>query len=149
MINRRGRRVDQTPGLSVGWRMATLRDHRALIACLAILGLIFNLIVGVICCAPGNNVSSEDFAFAEPWTICSHDSSGAAPAADPSGPQRPIKPCPLCLMAGTPGLIATVTPAFAVVDAPASRSFAFDAVPATGDDLRRSGLGSRAPPLPA
>jgi hypothetical protein len=129
--------------------MTALRAYRALIACLAILGLTVNLAAGVLCFVPGNAVSTDSLAFAESWTICSHDGSGVAPPNDGSAPQSPAKPCPLCLTAAKLVLIAAVAATFAVVEVRSRQSFAFVWVADPRDELRRSGLHSRAPPLPA
>jgi hypothetical protein len=129
--------------------MTVLRKYRALTACLAILGLTVNLVVGVLCCVPGNVVSKDNLAFAESWTICSHDGSSVTRPDDGSAPQSPVKPCPLCLTAAKLVLIAAAAATSAVVEVQSSQAFAFDRIADPRDELRRSGLGSRAPPLPA
>jgi hypothetical protein len=77
--------------------MRELREHRSPIACLAIIGLMLNLVVSMVCGIPDKaGAAANSTTLIDTAELCLHD-SGAVPTDDGSAPQSPLKPCPFCL----------------------------------------------------
>jgi hypothetical protein len=127
--------------------MGIIRHHRTLIAWLALAALIGNLAAGLFCSVPLHSPSLDPLAGA---VICT--SHGEQAPADENGappPPPPSKPCQICLAAVALSLILIVTVLLGLLPQSRPRWGAFRFISALADGLRRDGLGSRAPPLPA
>jgi hypothetical protein len=126
--------------------MGTIRHHRTLIAWLALAALIGNLAAGLFCSVPLRSPSLDPLAGA---VICT--SHGEQAPADENGapPPPPSKPCQICTAAVALSLILFATALLGLLPKPRPRWAAFRLVTAVAHRLRRNGLGSRAPPLPA
>jgi hypothetical protein len=124
--------------------MGIIRHHRALIAWVALVALIGNLVAGMFCAVPPKPPALDPFFGA---VICT--SHGEQVPADENGSPPPSKPCQICIAAIALSLILLVSALLGLIPAALPRWFAFRFVAAPADGLRRDGLGSRAPPLPA
>jgi hypothetical protein len=125
--------------------MGTIRHHRTLIAWVALFALIGNLAAGLFCSVPLGAPSLDPLAGA---VICT--SHGEQPPADENGaPPPPSKSCQICIAAVALSLILLVAVLLGLLPQSRPRWAAFRFISALADGLRRDGLGSRAPPLPA
>jgi hypothetical protein len=127
--------------------MGGIRQYRALIAWVALIALVGNLAAGMFCSVPLKSAALDlppDLAAA--MVICSSHGE-QAPGDDPT--PVPSKPCQICTAATLLLLILLVAALLGLVAPARPRWFAFRFIPAPADGLRRAGLGSRAPPLPA
>jgi hypothetical protein len=126
--------------------MGTIRHHRTLIAWVALFALIGNLAAGLFCSVPLGASSLDPLAGA---VICT--SHGEQAPADENGapPPPPSKPCEICIAAVALSLILLVAVLLGLLPQSRPRWAAFRFISALADGLRRDGLGSRAPPLPA
>jgi hypothetical protein len=128
--------------------MRVLRRRRQLVAWVAIFGLILNLAVGMQCCMPLAD-GVDPLTVLDPSVICRHDDA-ALPAIDDGRPQPPPKPCSLCLVAAATAAAALILALSAILGPSGARwRHAYDFIRISFGDLRRAGLQSRAPPLPA
>jgi Protein of unknown function (DUF2946) len=125
--------------------MGTIRHHRTLIAWVALFALIGNLAAGLFCSVPLGAPSLDPLAGA---VICtSHGEQ--APADENGAPPPPSKSCQICIAAVALSLILLVAVLLGLLPQSRPRWAAFRFISALADGLRRDGLGSRAPPLPA
>jgi hypothetical protein len=130
--------------------MAGLRDRRLLIAWIAILGLISNLAAAALCCVPAKSAAEKQLSILGEFALCLHDGVQAAAQLDDSEPTQPAaKSCPLCLATATAALVLVAGVILGLIVISAGARFSFDFIAIAHEELRRAGLGSRAPPLPA
>jgi hypothetical protein len=129
--------------------MGGIRRHRKIIAWVAIMGLIGNLVAAMLCCVPANGAFADAAdALLGPAVICSdHPAATSATVDDTDSP--PIASCPLCLTAAAVALVFALAAIILLMPLPARGWIAFVCATTPADALRRTGLGSRAPPLPA
>jgi hypothetical protein len=130
-----------------------LRRFKFPVASIAIVGLLANLVVAALCCVPAKtNSGFSDYPvdLLGPLVLCSGHSADAASSDDAPNPNPPAKPCPICMTSVAVALLV-VALTFALLLAPArnSRFATYGFIETLADQLRRSGLGSRAPPLSA
>jgi hypothetical protein len=126
--------------------MGVFRRRRFLIAWIAIFGLITNLAVAAFCCEPAKAAAAgPDDTFA----TCLHDAGEPLQVDEGNAPQPLAKPCPLCVATAAVTLALAIGALLGLIGIAACPRFTFDFISISGDDLRRAGLGSRAPPLPA
>jgi hypothetical protein len=93
---------------------------------------------------PDNQISLvDDFA------ICLHDGATPLQADEGTTPEPTVKPCLLCLATAAVAFVLALGAIFGLIAGPARVKIAFGFIPLHDDYLRRAGLGSRAPPLPA
>ncbi len=123
----------------------TVRGHRSVWSCIAVVALICNVMASAFCCAPS---SLRKTVFIDPVLgaipLCTTDLGGNGGGKDRGGAKQH---CPICLGAANKALSA---PSVALPTAPET----FVVARATREDdraiqphLRLGGLGSRAPPL--
>jgi hypothetical protein len=129
--------------------MGAIRRHRTLLAWIAIVAVLGNLAAGLFSPAFAHGAASDHWPveLLGPQVICSEHGD---PAALPGGaPPTPAPHCLMCLAAT--GVALTVAPTAAALLPPpiAAERFALPFRDVLGERLRRAGLGSRAPPLPA
>jgi hypothetical protein len=131
--------------------MGALRRHRTLIAWVAIVVLLGNVAAGLFSPAFGQRGASDWPAdLLGPQVICSEHSDQAPVPDDGRAPQSPATHCLMCLTAPAFALVVALAAAVLLLAPPANRErFALQLRVTLADRLRRAGLGSRAPPLPA
>jgi Protein of unknown function (DUF2946) len=130
--------------------MAALRRHRALIAWLAIVALLGNVAASLLAPAfaqPGAPDWPADLL--GPQVICSEHSDQVPASGDGKAPQGPDTHCLMCLAAPALSFIAAVAAAVLLTPPTSRTCSALRLYDTLADRLRRAGLGSRAPPLPA
>jgi hypothetical protein len=131
--------------------MGALRRHRTLIAWVAIVALLGNVAAGLFSAAFAQRGASDWPAdLLGPQVICSeqHGDRTLAPT-EGNDPQAPATHCLMCLAAPMFALVVALA-AVVLLAPPVSRErFALQLRDTLADRLRRAGLGSRAPPLPA
>jgi uncharacterized protein YjeT (DUF2065 family) len=130
--------------------MGALRRHRFLIAWIAVIGLMTNLAAAALCCVPDKTAAPDNqITVVDDFAICLHD--GAAPLQRDEGtaPEPAVKPCLHCLATPAVAFVLALGAIFGLIAGPARTRIAFGFIPVPDDDLRRAGLGSRAPPLSA
>jgi hypothetical protein len=127
--------------------MVGIRQYRALIAWVALVALVGNLAAGLFCPLPLKSAALDvPPELAAAMVMC--ESHGApAPGDDPAS--APTKPCQICTAATLLSFIVLAAALLGLVAPARPRWFASRIVSALADDLRRAGLNSRAPPLPA
>jgi Protein of unknown function (DUF2946) len=124
--------------------MGTVRHHRGPIAWVALVALIGNLVLGMFCSVPLKSPALDPLLGA---VICT--SHGEQAPADENPAPAPSKPCQICTAAVALSLVLLVTALLGLLPQSRPRWAAFRLITALADGLRRDGLGSRAPPLPA
>jgi hypothetical protein len=128
--------------------MGAFRRQRYLIAWIAIFGLITNLAVAALCCEPAKAPAGPDLV--DTSATCLHHDDAVPQQVDQGNAPQPVaKPCPLCVATAAVALALAIGALLGLFAIAARTRFAFDFVNVSSDDLRRAGLGSRAPPLPA
>jgi hypothetical protein len=127
--------------------MGGIRNHRTLIAWVALLALAGNLAAGMFCPIPFKSAPLDMPAELAAAMVMCADHQETAPA-DNQVP-APSKPCQICTAATLLSFILIVAALLGFVPAARPRWFASRCLFALADELRRAGLGSRAPPLPA
>jgi hypothetical protein len=130
--------------------MGKIRRHRTLIGWIAIVALLSNVVAGLFCSAPskaGPFDYPQDLLGA--MVICTEHGVQMLASGDGEGGKAPGKPCQLCLAAAAIALLLVFVALGSLLPLPPSRRNAFEFVPTFAGGLRRAGLGSRAPPLPA
>jgi hypothetical protein len=137
----------------LGVEVRHLRRFKFAVASIAVVGLLANLIVAGLCCVPAR--TNSDFSdypadLLGPLVLCSgHSADTASPDGAPN-PNPPTKPCPICMTSVAIALlVVALTFVLALVPARNGRFVTYGFIETLADQLRRSGLGSRAPPLPA
>lgn len=133
--------------------MDHLRRFKFPVALFAVAGLLANLIVAALCCVPSRtNSALADFPvdlLGSP-VLCSDHGTNAASSDGAPNPGPPAKPCPICMTSVAVALlIVALTFVLALVPARSGRFAIYGFIETLADQLRRSGLGSRAPPLHA
>ena len=128
--------------------MRSIRQHRALIAWIALVALIGNLAVAMACSVPVKKQTSDyPVELLGALVICSEHGETTLP--DDGGAPPPSKPCQLCSAALSFTLVLAVAVLFGLMPLPRSEPMRLGFVATFADRLFRAGLGSRAPPLPA
>jgi hypothetical protein len=129
--------------------MGRLRRHRTLIAWVAIAALLGNVAAGLFSPAFGARAASDWPAdLLGPQVICSEHGDRTMVPDDGKAPQTPDAHCLMCL--ATPAFALIIALAAAVLlSPPATRARCALLHDTLANRLRRAGLGSRAPPLPA
>jgi len=127
--------------------MGALRRHRGIAAWLALFALVGHLFATAMCPPPAKHGAIDiPPELASAYVLCS---GGEVPTGDPTT-DKSKNPCEMCLAAASLKLIlaiVAIVSLFTLVPARPWRAPAF--VLAFKDFLRRDGLQSRAPPLPA
>jgi DUF2946 family protein len=127
--------------------MATIRQHRALIAWLGLVALIGNLATGLCCSVPVKRMAADfPVELIGAMVICSEHGEQALP--DDSAPP-PQKPCQICIAAASLIVALVVAALLALLPLAPGERIAFAFFPTIAHRYCRAGLGSRAPPLPA
>ena len=130
--------------------MDGLRRQRTLIASVAIVALLGNVIAGLFSPAfARGNAWDWPADLLGPQVICSEHGSQILGSGNGNSPEPPAKHCPICLAAQALFALALMAAAFLLVPLPSGQRFALHHPDRLVDRLRRAGLGSRAPPLPA
>jgi hypothetical protein len=130
--------------------MRALRRHRTLIAWLAIVALLGNVAAGLLAPAFAQRGASDWPAdLLGPQVICSEHNDQVPASGDGKAPQAPDTHCLMCLAAPALSFIVLVTAAVLLLPPARRTGFALQLYDTLADRLRRAGLGSRAPPLPA
>jgi hypothetical protein len=127
--------------------MGAFRRQRFLVAWIAIFGLITNLAVAALCCEPVKAPAGPDLVDTSA-TCLHHDDAVPQQVDEGNAPQPVAKPCPLCVATAAVALALAIGALLGLIVIAPTR-FAFEFVSTSRDHLRRAGLGSRAPPLPA
>jgi hypothetical protein len=126
--------------------MGAIHRHRTLLAWIAIVAVLGNLAAGLFSPAFAHAAASDHWPveLLGPQLICSeHGDPAALPGGTPPTPH-----CLMCLAAT--GFALIVAPVAALLPPPiAADRFALPFGDILVERLRRAGLGSRAPPLPA
>ena len=127
--------------------MGGIRQYRALIAWVALVAFVGNLAAGMLCPLPLKSAALDMPAeLAAAMVMCaSHDAP--APADDPAPVHTKL--CQICTAATLLSFVLLVAALLGLVAPARPRWFASRFVSVLADDLRRAGLNSRAPPLPA
>jgi hypothetical protein len=130
--------------------MGEFRRHRAWIAWVAIIAVLSN-VVGAFAFSNFAQPGASDYPvdLLGPLVICTGHGLQAAPSDDGKAPEAPGKHCPMCLTPSVFALIIALVAAALLAPLSVERRFAPHLCATFADGLRRSGLGSRAPPLPA
>jgi hypothetical protein len=130
--------------------MGAFRRHRTLIAWFAIAALLGNLAAGLFSPAFGQRATSGWPAdLLGPQVICTEHGDPAAVPDDGKAP-TPATHCLLCITGPVFAFIVALAAAVLLLAPPANHArFAPQLGDTLTDRLRRAGLGSRAPPLPA
>jgi hypothetical protein len=127
--------------------MGGIRQYRALIAWVALVALVGNLAAGMLCFVPLKFAALDlPPELAAAMEMCA-DHGKPAPGDDPV--PAPSKPCQICTAATLLSFILLVAVLLGLVAPARPRWFASRFISTLADELRRAGLGSRAPPLPA
>jgi hypothetical protein len=127
--------------------MGGIRQYRALIAWVALVALVGNLASGLFCPLPPKSAALDmPPELAAAMVMCASHGE-PAPADDPA--PAPAKPCQICTAATLLSFILLVAALLGFVAPARPRWFASRFLSALAHDLRRAGLNSRAPPLPA
>ena len=127
--------------------MGGIRRYRALIAWVALVALVGNLAAGMLCFVPLKSAALDlPPELAAAMEMCA-DHSKPAPADEPAPAHT--KQCQICTAATLLSFILLVAALLGLVAPARPRWFASRFVSVLADDLRRAGLNSRAPPLPA
>src|SRR5262245_54268707 len=127
--------------------MATIRQHRALIAWIGLIALIGNLMTGMFCRAPAKNMPADfPVEFIGAMVICSEHGEQTPPD---DGTPPPQKPCQICTAAISLVVTLVIAALLALLPLAPSERIAFAFFPTLAYRFCRAGLGSRAPPLPA
>jgi hypothetical protein len=135
--------------VAAGVAVGSFRRHRLIVSTVASLALLGNLIAAVVCCLPSkSDLAGYPTALLGPLVLCSHAADSPSPADGPS-PDQPTKCCPLCAPSFAAVLIIALTLLTGLLLISPSRLVPGGVFPTLADRLRRAGLGSRAPPLPA
>jgi hypothetical protein len=130
--------------------MGGLRRCKVLIAWVAILALLGNFLGGFSSATLAQGSASDyPVDLLGPLVICSEHGAQTAPPDDGTAPEGPGKHCPMCLAAAVFAFIALLAAAALLAPLGAGRRVTFQFGVTFADCLRRPGLGSRAPPLPA
>jgi Protein of unknown function (DUF2946) len=129
--------------------MGALRRHRTVVAWIAIVALLCNVATGLFAPAFGQRSASDWPAdLLGPAVICSEHGDRATAPDDGRTPD-PARHCLMCVVAPVFALLVALAATFLLAP-PANRGpVALRLRDVLADRLRRSGLGSRAPPLPA
>jgi hypothetical protein len=130
--------------------MAAIRHRKALFVWLAIAALLGNVVTGIICSGPTKRQSIDypsDLLGA--LIICSEHGAQVLPSDDGDNPELPTKPCQICMTAVGFAFILVLAAMSVLVLVARDRRIIFDFIATFADAIRRAGLGSRAPPLPA
>ena len=128
--------------------MGTIRRQRILIAWIATLALLGNVVAGMFCVAPLKRDVGYPSDLLGAMVICSEHGEQTLPD-DGGAPPAPTKPCQVCtavaslLVTFILGVLLALLPL-----APGERVTA-NVLLAIARPRCRAGLGSRAPPLPA
>lgn len=128
--------------------MGAFRRRRFLIAWIAIFGLMTNLAVAALCCAPVKAAAAGP-DLVDTFATCLHDAGEPLQVDEGNAPQPLAKPCPLCVATAAVTLALAIGALLGLISIAPRLRLAFDFISISVDDLRRAGLGSRAPPLPA
>jgi len=130
--------------------MGGLRCRSALIAWIAIVAMLGNL-TAVFASPVLAQRGAPDYwlHLLGPLVICSEHGTQIAPPDDGKQPEAPAKHCPICLAAAAFALVVALAAAILFAPLIAGQLFAVHVCAIWADGLRRAGLGSRAPPLPA
>jgi hypothetical protein len=130
--------------------MDGLRRHRTLVAWVAIVALLGN--VAAVLASPAfaqRSASDYPVDLLGPLVICTEHGTRTLAPDEGKAPDTAGKHCPMCLAPAVFALILAVAGAFLMAP-PSNRSrCAFEFRGTLAHRLRRAGLGSRAPPLPA
>ena len=127
--------------------MSGIRQYRALIAWVALVALVGNLAAGMLCFVPLKSAALDlPPELAAAMEMCA-DHGKPVPGDDPV--PAPSKPCQICTAAILLSLTLLVAALLGLIAPARPRWFASRFVPSLADGLRRAGLSSRAPPLPA
>jgi Protein of unknown function (DUF2946) len=130
--------------------MGALRRHRTLIAWVAIVALLGNLAAGLFPPAFGQRTASDWPAdLLGPQVICSEHGDRTTSPGDDKAPPTPGPHCLMCLAAPVLALIIALAAAVLLAPPATREPFSLRLYETLADRLRRAGLGSRAPPLPA
>jgi len=130
--------------------MGALRHHRTLIAWVAIVALLGNVALGLFAPTFGQRGVSDwpaDLLGAQ--VICSEHGERAPAPDDGTAPQAPAPHCLMCLAAPIFAFIVALAAAVLLTMPLPRARFVLELRDTLADRLRRAGLGSRAPPLPA
>jgi hypothetical protein len=127
--------------------MERIRRHRALIAWIALVALLGNLAAGMLC-SPQLKPDNSDLPRELLATMVICTSHGEQLPGDDTAPP-PSPPCQICVAVVAVTLILLVAALLGRLPPARPRWFAIHLVLAVPGILRRDGLGSRAPPLPA
>jgi hypothetical protein len=126
--------------------MGIVRRNRVLIAWMAMVVLMSNLVAALLCSAPAKHGATTDPLLGA-LIICTADGAEIVPANDQNAP--PSQPCQLCTTVIGPSLVPLVATLAWLLVPPIRRPFGFNARSLLQFWPCRAGLGSRAPPLSA
>ncbi len=130
--------------------MGGLRRHRTLIGWVAVVALLGNVIGGAFCSMPAK-AGPFDYPpeLAGVMVICTEHGVQTLASGLDDEQQKPSKLCQLCLAAAGFAVVLAFAALGIRIPLPTDRRIAIDFIPTFAGRLRRAGLGSRAPPLPA
>jgi hypothetical protein len=131
-----------------------LRTHKLVFASLAIVALLSNLVAAIFCCTTALRTANADpDKLLGLLVICSEHTVAAPSDGKANDSDQPasstVTHCPLCPGASPAVILFALAAVFALIPRPANRRLAFELTPTLADELRRTGLRSRAPPLHA
>ena len=130
--------------------MGEIRRHRALIAWVAIVVLLGNVVAGFSASSSARNGAADyPVDLLGPMIICSEHGPQTLPASDGGKPQAPGEHCPACLAATALAFVLAIVVASLLAPLSTRQPFALNHRTIFAARLRRAGLAIRAPPLPA
>jgi hypothetical protein len=125
--------------------MGIVRRNRVLIAWMAMVVLMSNLVVAVLCSAPSKHTAADPLLGAV--IICTGDGAETIPAEDQNAPLT--QACQLCTTVIGPSLLLLIATLAWLMAPLVGRLLVFNNHGFLRPWPCRAGLGSRAPPLPA
>lgn len=129
--------------------MGELRHRRGLIAWIAVIALLGNVVAGFFSPTLAlRSASDYPVDLLGPLVICTDHGTQIAPD-DGKPPEAPGKHCPMCLAAAVVAFLVALATAVLLAPLTAGRRVSFHYCATLMERLRPGGLGSRAPPLPA
>jgi hypothetical protein len=125
--------------------MGAIRQQRTLIAWIAIVALLGNVVAGLFCASTGPVAVDDPSSLL--GVLCTSHGEDTAPNDGGMQPP-PTKPCQICITVASFVLVYALVALALLMPLPVSLRNAFPSLPPLLSAIRSGALGSRAPPLP-